>query len=205
VTSAPTERERSTFDWERAYASLDEMRLALEEREATAGPEARRLLERRARELARREPEAEGPVQPLDVVGFALGGARYAVPASCVQGVLPLREVTRVPCTPACILGVVNHRGRILAVVDLRELPETAGQASLEPRWLLAVESGGAIAFALAADEVEGIGTVAAETLHPAPSGPGSLVRGVFEDLVALLDVEAIARSPQIIVDDEGI
>jgi purine-binding chemotaxis protein CheW len=203
VTSAPTEHGRSTFDWQRAHASLDEMCRALEERDET-GPEARRLLERRARELALREPEPQGPVEPLDVVGFTLGGARYAVPVNCVQGVVPLREVTRVPCTPACILGIVNHRGRILAVVDFRELPETAGQASLEPRWLLAVESGG-IGFALAADEVEGICTVGAETLRPAPSGPGTLVRGVLEDLVALLDVEAIARSPHITVDDEGI
>jgi purine-binding chemotaxis protein CheW len=196
--------ERVAFDWERAYTSLDETRRALEELDDQSGPTARRILERRARELARRASEPEALREPVDIVVFDRGAERYAVRADAVQGVVPLRELTRVPWTPRCILGVVSHRGRVLPVIDLRELPMPTGQSTTEPApgLLLAVEASG-IAFGLASDEVAGTRTIGAETVGPAPGGPETFVRGVLDDMVSLLDVEAIARSPRITVNDE--
>ncbi len=198
MTNLGMTRERKRFDWEAAHASLEQARRALEELDEPSGAQARIVLERRARELARRRPEPELHETPVELVVFPLGGERYAVPASEVRGVVPLEELTPVPCTPPSILGVISHRGRILPVVDLRDVNEDEAP----PPWVIAVEVDG-IAFGLASDEVAGLVTVGAETLDRGAAGPDTFVRGVVGDMVALLDVAGIAQSPRITVNDE--
>ena len=64
--------------------------------------------------------EAVEVVPEAVVVRF--GGARYAVPMADVAEVVPVPRVTRVPGTPTWLAGVVNWRGRVLPVVDLRPI-----------------------------------------------------------------------------------
>jgi len=52
---------------------------------------------------------------------FSLGEELYAVDILCVQEIRAWEEVTRIPNTPAYIKGVINLRGSILPVVDLRQ------------------------------------------------------------------------------------
>ena len=59
-------------------------------------------------------------------VVLRLGGSRYAVDMQDVAVVAHLPQVTRVPRTPAWLLGVANWRGRVLPVLDLRPLLSTA-------------------------------------------------------------------------------
>src|ERR1700712_5225839 len=86
-----------------------------------------RILRERARLLAR-VPESE-PVAGavLELLEFSLAQERYAVENRFVREVCPLKELTPLPCTPPFLLGVVNVRGRILPVLDLKkffDLPE---------------------------------------------------------------------------------
>jgi purine-binding chemotaxis protein CheW len=56
----------------------------------------------------------------LDLVLFAIEGQRYAVPLSAVERVARAVEITPLPNSAPSILGVVNVRGRVVPVVDLR-------------------------------------------------------------------------------------
>ncbi len=64
---------------------------------------------------------------------FYLGGEEYGVEILRVQEIIGLLPITRVPRTPAFIRGVVNLRGKVIPIVDLRlkfglpqeERPET--------------------------------------------------------------------------------
>jgi len=51
---------------------------------------------------------------------FHLGDARYAVPVQVVREVIRIRTITPVPLMPAHVRGVINLRGTVLAVIDLR-------------------------------------------------------------------------------------
>ncbi|OYW02490.1 MAG: chemotaxis protein CheW, partial [Acidobacteria bacterium 37-65-4] len=51
---------------------------------------------------------------------FSLAYERYALETSMIREVLPLRELTPLPCIPPFILGIINLRGQILAIVDLK-------------------------------------------------------------------------------------
>ena len=50
---------------------------------------------------------------------FTLGDDRYALPASQVVEVLPLRRLKQVPEAPLWVAGLFEHRGRVTPVIDL--------------------------------------------------------------------------------------
>jgi purine-binding chemotaxis protein CheW len=72
---------------------------------------------RRARER-QLGPGAEPVAEPYLTVH--LQGEWYALKAECLVEILPLRRITRVPSVPEHILGVINFRGEILSVMDLK-------------------------------------------------------------------------------------
>src|SRR5437868_115370 len=81
------------------------------------------VYQRRARQMARRA-DAETVSQTLPVLIFALGEERYAIELSALAEVLPLRGCTSVPGAPSAVLGVMNVRGEIRPVADLRRILE---------------------------------------------------------------------------------
>lgn len=52
---------------------------------------------------------------------FFLADEEYGVPILKVQEIIGLQAITRVPRTPAFVRGVINLRGKVIPVVDLRE------------------------------------------------------------------------------------
>ena len=57
----------------------------------------------------------------LQVVGFRIGRETFAVPISMVREIVRVPAITSVPNAPDYIEGVINLRGRIIPVVDLRK------------------------------------------------------------------------------------
>lgn len=57
----------------------------------------------------------------LQVVGFRIGRETFGLPIAMVREIVRVPEITSVPNAPAYIEGVINLRGRIIPVVDLRK------------------------------------------------------------------------------------
>lgn len=57
----------------------------------------------------------------LKVIVFQLGDKEYAIPLSNVQGIEKLMHITRVPKTAKYVKGVINLRGVVTPIIDLRE------------------------------------------------------------------------------------
>lgn len=167
--------------------------------------EVKRILRERAQALAK-PLEAPAPTEVLDLLVFFLAGERYGIETAHVLEVVPLRELTPVPCTPSFVLGVINHRGRILPVLDLRRLFELAGQGITEGSRIVAVEAGG-MTFGIFADAVAGTVRVGAHEVVPPPTALTGdrqvFIQGVTGEMVAVLDLEALARDPRILVNEE--
>jgi len=56
----------------------------------------------------------------LQLVSFFLGDEEYAVDVLRVQGIDRVTEITRVPRAPEFVEGVINLRGKIVPIIDLR-------------------------------------------------------------------------------------
>lgn len=63
----------------------------------------------------------------MQLVVFELGDESYAVDISRVQDINRMQEITEIPHAPESVVGVINLRGRVIPVIDLRKrfgLPE---------------------------------------------------------------------------------
>ena len=153
------------------------------------------------RPLAGRAGDADG-ARDGDVVrrwiGFELAGQLYGVPILAVQEVLATAEIEPVPGTPAEVLGVINLRGQIVTVVDLRRrlgLP-----ASAEARGPLVVFDGPDETLAARVDRVTHVRRIPDPAIKPAPragAAPCAAVLGMVtrgKELMTLLDVPSLMR-----------
>jgi len=199
------EAERG-IDWPNAYARLEETRRTLDAAREHTPEEVGRILRERAKALAKplAEPAPHGGM--LELLAFSLVGERYAIEAASVLEVMLLRDLTPVPCTPPVILGVVNHRGRIIPIIDLRRLLDLPGQEVGEKRWIVVMDVDGMM-FGIGAEAVMGTIRIQASDLAPPPRSLAgdrqTFIRGVTGEMVAVLDLETLAGDPRITVNEE--
>jgi len=156
------------------------------------------------------QSEEEIDVESRDYVVIRLGGERYGLPGSAAREVLRLPRLVRVPRVAAHILGVINLRGQIVAVTDLRPLLGLpAGELRAGGR-LVVTEAAGLLT-ALVAEEVEGIRSIAISDIAPFTEGladfPREAVAGQVDEpqgMLMLLDLERILSRPEFVIDQKG-
>ncbi len=81
-----------------------------------------KILADRARRLALPPQVVEDESSLMKIVSFSLGTERYAIEASYVREICLLKEYTSLPSTPIYVFGVMNLRGEIIPIVDLRRI-----------------------------------------------------------------------------------
>src|SRR5882672_3736750 len=171
----------------------------------SADAETDRILRARARALAQPPPSA-APSTMLELLEFRLASERYALETRHVQNVHPLRELTPLPCTPPFLLGIVNVRGRILPVLDLKkffDLPEKG----LNDLHRIILVRGNDLELGLLADVIVGVRSIPADSLQPSlptlTGVRGDYLKGVTAERLVVLDLARILADPKIIVHEE--
>jgi len=173
--------------------------------QATDTESIRKILRNRAMELAKPAETRIRGAHLIEVLEFTLGQERYAFPSSFVREVFPLTEITPLPGLPSHILGVVNVRGRILSVMDIRRLLEfqNVGLTNLNKAIILHQAE---MELAVLADEVTGVYAVDMDegqmTLPTLSGTRESLLQGVTRDRVVVLDAGKLLASPDLLVKD---
>jgi purine-binding chemotaxis protein CheW len=59
--------------------------------------------------------------RPVEMVIFTLNGKEYGIPVSATKEVIPMTPIVPIPNTPEFIAGVLNLRGNILCIIDLKK------------------------------------------------------------------------------------
>jgi purine-binding chemotaxis protein CheW len=171
----------------------------------TATENTKRILKARAQALAR-EPVARATEAVIEIVEFSLATERYGIETGYVREVFPFRELTPVPCAPPFFTGIVNVRGRMIAVVDLKkffDLP-ASGLHDLHEVIILHSEE---MNLGILADDVVGVRRVPVSQLQaslPTLRGIGQqYLRGVTGERLIVLDAARILGDPKITVQEE--
>jgi purine-binding chemotaxis protein CheW len=100
---------------------------------------------------------------------FLLGGAEYGISVANVREIIGALPITRVPCMPAAVRGVINLRGRIIPVVDLRVRFGLEPVDHGERTCIVVVETGGAD-LGLVVDRVVEVAHIPADAVEAVPS-----------------------------------
>src|SRR5690606_41116388 len=156
-------------------------------------------LQQRARLYA--APNRRAEIVSEDVrtaLTFELGTEHYGVDVMTVYGVHTINRVTRVPGTPAFYKGVVNVRGQVITVMDLRLFFNIAvGDEARAPDELVVVRAAG-LEIGLLAHNVEGVRMIPTTALEPVDNMRYAL--GVTTDRLVMLDVQRLLQDEQLVV-----
>jgi len=181
-------------------------RTAPREERRLSPEEQRRILRERALALAR-EPEKEETAAGLEVVEFLLAYERYGIESSYIREVYPLKDITPLPGTPPFVLGIMNVRGKILSVIDLRKFFDLPQKGLTDLNRVIIVHDD-FMEFGILADAILGVRMIPVRELQPSlptlTEVRADYLKGVTEERLVVLDGGAILSDRRIVVHDEA-
>ena len=183
--------ETRTIDWEAIHRRLASAEATGSDVFHRDPEEVWRILRKRA--LAAAIPPARpDDAERMELLIFLLAGETYGVETCHVSEVCHLKDLTAIPCTPPFVAGVMNLRGRILAVVDLSKLFELPARGLTELNRVIVLGADDDDELGLLADSIEGVRSVAVSELQeflPTLTGiRGRFLKGVAGQGLAVLD-----------------
>lgn len=165
----------------------------------------RKILRARAKALAE-QPEKKQEDEHIEIVEFRLAHEKYGIQSSYVSEIYPLKELTPVPCTPKFVAGIINVRGKILAVIDIKKFFEFPEKEKTEVYKIIIIHDD-MMEFGILADAVLGTGQIPLRDIQPSlPTLTGihaQYLRGVTKEQLVVLDAKKILCDKKIIVHDE--
>jgi len=179
--------------------------VAEEQRDDWSPGQRRQVLRDRAQQLAR-VPVAEEGGERLELVEFLLGSEHYGLETSFIREVHPLRELTPLPCVPPFVVGIMNLRGEILSVIDLRNFFEMDRPALTELSKVIVLRQG-AMEFGILADAVLGVRTIRSSALQSSLTTltgvRADYLKGVTGEHLVLLDAGKLLADRRLVVHEE--
>ncbi len=142
--------------------------------------------------------EIFGSSKLLQLVSFQVGEEEFAVDILKVQEINRMVDITRVPKSPHFVEGVINLRGKVIPIIDLRKrLRVTNTEYSRQTR-IVVVDIEGKV-IGLIVDAVSEVLRLPAETIEPPPHMVSNVdveyIKGVgkLDDrLIILLDLNTL-------------
>lgn len=170
-------------------------------------PEKKRTVLRSRAKTLSQELEKEGvDAYYLETLEFLLAHETYVIETMFVREVYPMTELTTLPCTPAFVFGLINVRGQIMTVIDMKkffDLPER-GITNLNKVIIVRKDT---MELGILADEIIGIHNIPVNELQPPLSTMTGIhaeyLKGITGDHLIVLDMERFLTDGRLIVHDE--
>ncbi len=165
----------------------------------------RKLLKARAMALAKK-PEKKEADENIEVVEFLLAHEKYAIQSNYICEVYPLKELTPLPCTPQFVAGIINVRGKIISVIDIKKFFELPEKGITDLNKVIVIHNG-LMELGILADAVLGASQIPLRDIQPSlPTLTGiraGYLQGVTKEGLVVLDAEKILSDKKIIVHEE--
>ena len=133
-------------------------------------------------------------------MAFRLSNEDYGLAILKVREIIGLMDITRVPCTDSFIRGVINLRGKVIPVIDLRMKFNMEPCQTTDQTVIIVVQyptTRGEITMGVLVDQVEEVLSIGADKIEPPPSfGAGNMnadfilgIGKVDKRVIFLLDI----------------
>jgi len=187
-------QDNLSIDWEAIWQSLD---WDDTDRQQTAIKER---LKQRASQYAQPSKQQQIYQQEQEEVyqllTFDLGAERYGIDVTVVTRVRAINKLTRVPGAQSFYRGVVNVRGQIITVLDLRILLALGIDTTEIPPELVVVKHGN-LEIAILADHVSDVERIPVDVIEPVEM---QYARGVTLGRLVVLDIEQLLSDERLFV-----
>lgn len=211
------ETTRAAMDWDAAHRQMEETNRKLASGEGMDATALEKAWARRSVQIARKVQE-EQPGEMIQVAIISLDHELYGLDVQHIFDIRMVDRMTFVPRVPDWVLGVVNWRGRILSVIDLRRflgLPSNGNESKNKHNQRLLVLQTGEMEVGIEADEVFSIESIPVSKIDNEAGSVRAikpeLVNGIFmhtaqqgqQGVVVLLNLSALLTDPRLVIQEE--
>ncbi len=164
------------------------------------------ILEARAKKIRGLGKKQESPGESAMVVCFLLAGEYYSIESIYVSEVLRMKGLTLIPGAPSFVVGVMNNRGKIIPVINLKFLFNLKEKGLIETTTIIVLKKG-EMEFGIVADAIEGTREIFFNTLSSPPvtiQGIGAeYIKGIAQDGQILLNGDHVLTDKTFIVNQK--
>ena len=213
-------KANATVDWDAIHRQIEEANQKLANNEEINPIDLEKAWARRSAQIARKiQVEQQGEIVKAAII--SIDNELYGLDVKYIFDIRVLERITFVPRVPAWVLGVINWRGRILSVIDLRRflgLPakkDVDGKAR-KNQCLLVLQTG-EMEVGIQADDVFLIESIPVSKIDINDGAVGAikpeLVHGLFmpsrpevqnqQGIVLLLNLAALLADPRLVIREE--
>ncbi|MGR3219371.1 MAG: chemotaxis protein CheW [Candidatus Anammoxibacter sp.] len=193
--------------WEDIHSRLNHVKDTIKNGFQLTKEKQGRILKSRAKILARKpKGEKDGITEYIDVLEFMVANETYGIDIVHINEVFPLKQFTPIPCLPQFIPGIINVRGEIFSVIDIKKffgLPEK-GFTDLNKAIIVRSDE---MTIGILADSIIGVRAIPVDNIQQSlPTLTGirkEYLKGLTEEGLIILNIEKILGDKNIIVYDE--
>jgi len=168
--------------------------------------EKRKILKARAKKLAQEPEKEERSEAYLEVVEFSLAYEKYAIESAYIREIYPLKELTPLPCVPRFVIGIINIRGKIISVIDIKKFFDLPGKGFSNQNKVIVVRIDD-MELGILADDILGMRRIPLNEIQQSlPTLTGireKYLRGVTNERLVVLDLAKIFLDKGIMVVEE--
>jgi len=194
------------IDWGKIHLRIESVKTAIESGYTPGSEEKKKILKKRA-ELFAREPEDIKKDEYIEVVEFILALEHYGIESHYIREVYPLKDYTPIPCTPPFVFGLLNVRGQVISIVNIKKFFDMPEKGLSDLNKVIIVQ-GNKMEFGILADSIIGVRNIAlSEIQAPMPTLTGmreEFLKGVTEERMVILDAGKLLSDKNIIVHEEA-
>ena len=164
------------------------------------------ILKDRALELSEVSADETLDDDSIEIVEFVLSYEKYGIESRFVDEVYPMKDYTTVPGTPPFVLGIINLRGTILSIIDIRKFFDLPVKGLSNLNRVIVVRTP-YMELGIISDFILGVRRIPRKAIQSSlPTLTGiraKYLHGLTEEGLVILDVEKIVTDPEIVVNDE--
>lgn len=163
--------------------------------------QTQKILDKHAKRLAQQAHKKSSTGNLTTYIRFRLGTKDYyGIPYQFAKEVMPKPKITQVPCVPDFVTGVINWRGVLLSVLDLKKffrLQSTSSSDNTNAYIIVIAEKG--IMLGILTDNIEGSDMFDSENID-APFSSQKFVKpeyilGLHKGSTAIINIKSIIAS----------
>jgi purine-binding chemotaxis protein CheW len=166
------------------------------------------LLTKRAQLLASIDEDDSETEESFAVLEFQVGRERCAIATTYAAEVSVMRPITPVPGVPHFFAGAVNHRGAVVAVMDLAKMLDLETTEKTASKELIFLKQCGSNSCLLVG-EIHYVRSVSQNELLPFPvantTADNSFFSAVLSDGVSILDPKRLLQDPRFVIDSHKL
>jgi len=147
--------------------------------------------------------EKKSSDETKQLISFTVGSEEYGLELLRVKEVIRMRQITWLPKAPACVKGIINLRGDVIPIVDLRERFGLQQQQQTANTRVIVVEVNGK-PVGMVVDSASQVVRVPADQFDPPPTVMGersqdfiTAVGKTGDRLIIMIDAEKILSTAE--------